>query len=305
MSPERIKKHYSTSQEILTNIAGFLCIIPLAPFLCRFIPPVFVGEWNIDLVIALVISIIIVRLMQWLVKPLVIPAFLLIVAILVYNQFNSNYTFENIANGYKTLVNQNWNVREKKQTDQLSFDPHLFENPEKKVTRLISEKVQYKDSLVRNFSVEHSLENFDEYTYKFKSLTRYFSLFKFINSSFKYVPDAQRDEYYATPKETILNGLGGDCDDHSILMASCLMSIGATCRLVIVEGHMYPELYVGDEKDFEIAQAAIIQLFEYDKIDRIYYHENDGEYWLNLDYTARYPGGPYMNDKVKLVINFP
>ena len=88
-------------------------------------------------------------------------------------------------------------------------------------------------------------------------------------------------------------------------MTAALMSIGATCRLVIIEGHMYPELYIGDKKDFEIAQAAVIQFFEYDKIDRIYYHENDGEYWINLDYTARHPGGPYMNDLVKLVITFP
>ena len=305
MSPEAIKKHYITTQEIVTNIAGILFIIPLAPFLCRFIPPIFIGDWNVDLIIALVISVIIVRLMQWLVKPLIIPAFLVVCAVLVYNQFNSNYTFENIANGYKTLVNQNWNVREQKQGDQLSFNPHLFENPEQKVTRLVQAKVQYQDSIVRNFAVEHSLDQFDEYNYKFRGLTRYFSLFKYINSSFRYVPDAQRDEYYATPKETILNGLGGDCDDHSILMAACLMSIGATCRLVIIEGHMYPEMYIGDKKDFEIAQAAIIQFFEYDKIDRIYYHENNGEYWLNLDYTARHPGGPYLNDKVKLLINFP
>jgi len=305
MSPEAIKKHYIITQEILTNIAGILFVIPLAPFLCRFIPPVFIGNWNVDLIIAIVVSIIIVRLMQWLVKPLIIPAFLVVLAILIYNQFNSSYTFGNIAHGYKTLVNQNWNVREKKQTDQLSFNPHLFENTEQKVTRLVKAKVQYQDSVVRNFAVGHSLENFDEYNYKFRALTRYFSLFKYINSSFRYVPDAQRDEYYATPRETILNGLGGDCDDHSILMAAALMSIGATCRLVIIEGHMYPELYIGDKKDFEIAQAAVIQFFEYDKIDRIYYHENDGEYWINLDYTARHPGGPYMNDLVKLVITFP
>ncbi|QEC67256.1 transglutaminase domain-containing protein [Panacibacter ginsenosidivorans] len=305
MSPEAIKKHYITTQEILTNIAGILFIIPLAPFLCRFIPPVFIGDWNVDLIIALIISVIIIRLMQWLVKPLIIPAFLVVCAILIYNQFNSNYTFTNIASGYKAIVNQNWNVREQKQTDQLSFDPHLFENPEKKVTRLVKEKMQYKDSVVRNFAVKHSLENFDEFNYKYQRLTRYFSLFKYINTNFKYVPDAQRDEYYATPRETILNGLGGDCDDHSILMAASLMSIGAMCRLVIIEGHMYPEMYIGDKKDFEIAQAAIIQFFGDDKIDRIYYHENDGEYWVNLDYTASYPGGPYMNDKVKLVIAFP
>jgi len=305
MSPEAIKKHYSTTQEVITQTAGILFIIPLAPFICRLIPPVFIGEWNIDLIIALVISLIIVRLMLWLVRPLIIPALLVVLGILVYNQFNDAYTFKNIANGYKALVNQNWKVREEKQTDQLSFNPHLFEDAEERTSRLVKQKVLYKDSIVRNFAVEHSLKYFDDFHYKYHDLTRYFSLFKYINSNFKYVPDSKRDEYYATPKETILNGLGGDCDDHSILMAGCLMSIGATCRLVIIQGHMYPEMYAGDKEDFDIMQAAIIQFFGNEGIDRIYYHENDGEYWINLDYTARHPGGPYMNDSVKLVISFP
>lgn len=300
-----MKKHYSTTQEVLTQIAGILLIVPLAPILCRFIPPVIIGDWNVDLIIAIVVSLIVVRVMLWLIKPLIIPIFLILCAVLLYTEFNDQHTFSDIAGSYKALVNQNWKVREQKQTDQLSFNPHLFENAEERTTRLVKEKMQVKDSVVRNFSVHHSLDYFDEYHYKYQDLARYLSLFKYINASFRYVPDSKRDEYYATPRETILNGLGGDCDDHSILMASCLMSIGATCRLVIVEGHMYPELYVGDKKDFDVIQSAIIQLFGNEGIDRIYYHENDGQYWVNLDYTASYPGGPYMNDDVKLVINFP
>ncbi|HRI21921.1 MAG TPA: transglutaminase family protein [Panacibacter sp.] len=306
MSPEIIKKHYSTTQEIIAQIAGIIFIIPLAPFICRFIPPVFAGSFNIDLIISVVVSIVIVRLMLWLIKPMILPAVLLVFGLLAYNQANNNqYTFQNVASDYKTLVSQYWLMREQKQTDQLSFNPHLFENVEERTSRLVIEKVQYKDSIVRNFSVKHSLENFDNYHYKYGELARYFSLFKYINSNFKYVPDAKRDEYYATPQETILNGFGGDCDDHSILMAACLMSIGAKCRLIIIEGHMYPEIYAGNKKEFDIMQQAIIQFFGDFGIDRIYFHENDGEYWVNLDYSADYPGGPYMNDNVKLLINIP
>jgi hypothetical protein len=303
MSPEAIKKHYVTTQEILAHIAGFLFIIPAAPFICRFIPPVLISDWNFDLVIAILVAVIIVRLMLWLVKPMILPALLFVCGLLLYNQYNSRYTFSNVVNDYKTLVNQNWVVREQKQTDELSFNPHLFEDVGEKTSRLVKAKMQFTDSVVRNFSVRHSLQYFDEYNLKYHELVRYFSLFKYINSNFKYVPDTRRDEYYATPRETILNGLGGDCDDHSILMTSCLMSIGATCRLVIIEGHMYPEIYAGDKKDFDVMQQAIIQFFGDEKIDRIYYHENNGQYWLNLDYTAHRPGGPYLNDDVKLVIN--
>lgn len=277
-------------------------IIPLAPFICRFIPPLMLGDWNVDLLVALIVSIVFVRLLIWLVKPLMIPAFLLICGILIYNGFAGNYTFGNVFNDYRALVKQNWIVREEKQSDLASINPDLFGDAKSKVSRAVLKKIQYQDSLVRNFSIKHSLENFDEYRNKYGSLVRELSLFKYINKNFKYVPDAQRDEYYATPRETILNGFGGDCDDHSILMASCLMSIGAQCRLVIVEGHMYPEMFVGYKDDFEKLQQAIVQLFSDKKIERIYYHEHAGEYWVNLDYTAPYPGGPYMGDKVKLII---
>ncbi len=282
---------------------AIITIIPLAPFICRFIPPVMIGDWNFDLVIAVLIAVIVVRVIMWLVRPLIVAAFFLVIGVLIYNQVNNHYGFSNVLNDYKSIAYQNWLIREKKQPDVLSVNPHLFENSSDKTTRLIKAKVNYKDSIVRNFSVKHSLESFDEYQSKYGMLTRYLSLFQYINSHFKYVPDAQRDDYFATPRETILNGLGGDCDDHSILMASCLMSIGARCRLVIVQGHMYPELYVGDEKKYNVLEQAIVQLFPKEHIDRIYYHEHNGEYWINLDYTAQHPGGPYMNDKVRLVID--
>jgi len=72
--------------------------------------------------------------------------------------------------------------------------------------------------------------------------------------------------------------------------------------VVIVEGHMYPEMYVGNKKQFDIMQQAIIQLYGDERIRGLYYHENNGEYWINLDYTEPHPGGRYMDDKVLLVI---
>ena len=114
--------------------------------------------------------------------------------------------------------------------------------------------------------------------------------------------DNQRDVYFASPRETIKNGLGGDCDDHSILMVASLESIGARCRIVLVKGHAYPELYCGNKKEFELVQQAIIHCFNGLKIKEFHFHESNGEYWLNLDYTAYRPGGPYMNDQVYALI---
>jgi len=295
-------KRYATASHILTQIARILIILPLAPFLSRFIPPVMVGGWNIDIIIALIAAYLLVWLIARVLRHYIIPIFIICIVVLIFNQFTHLYTFGSLLTDYTAAVKNNWVVKEHKQTDQISINPHFFENVYDRTTREVKAKMQYRDSVVRNFSVQHSLQYFDEYENKYGNIIRYLSLFKYINNNFKYVPDSQRDEYYATPRETILNGMGGDCDDHSILMASCMMSIGARCRLVIIEGHMYPEMYVGDKRDFDVMQQAIIQLFSEERIRGLYYHENEGKYWINLDYTAHNPGGPYMDDKVLLLI---
>lgn len=286
----------------ISNLAGLLIVIPLTPFICRFIPPILLGEVNIDLIIAFIIAVIVVRVILWLMRPLIFPALLFVVVYLSFAQYQGTYGFNKVMHDYKTLAFSNWQVKDQKSDDLLSINPALFEKPADKVSRRIKSKMQLGDSTVRNWSVKKSLEYFNEYEKRYPVLTRQLSLFKYINNNFKYVPDMQRDEYYATPLETINNGMGGDCDDHSILMASALMSIGAKCRLVIIEGHMYPELYVGNKAAFDVMQQAIIQLFKNEAIATLNYHEHNGEYWINLDYLARHPGGPYLNDRLRLVI---
>lgn len=287
----------------LIYLIGILTIIPLAPFICRFIPPLVVGEFNFDIIVSILLAILVVRLFIWLLKPMILPLFAIAIIFFAYEQVKGTFTLKDTVRSYKFLVLQNFGIQEKKATDILNLKPALFENIQSRTARVVQSKIDTRDSLVRNFAIKHSLDYFKEYRPKYGNLVRYFSLFKYINIHFNYVPDPNKDEYYATAHETILNGFGGDCDDHSILMANCMMSIGARCRIVVVEGHMYPELYIGSKQEFLITQQAVIQLFSNYQISGIYYHENNGEYWINLDYTARYPGGPYMNNKVKLVID--
>ncbi len=289
---------YTTSTQLLLNILSLLTLLPLAPFINRFLPPIVAGGFHIDLAVSFLISLLVVYALRWVFRPLIIPAFLFVCSVLLINKYRDDYTFTNVLNDYKGMVQGNWGTKDSKQLDILSLYPRRVESYRDKTVRGIREKVNYQDSVVRNFSVKHSLDYYDEYFYKFGKITRFLSLFRYINGNFKYVLDSRRDEYFATPQETILNGLGGDCDDHSILMTSCLQSIGARCRIVLIKGHAYPELYCGDKEDFEIMKQAIITLFPKPVIKELYYHELKGEYWINLDYTARHPGGPYMNDKV-------
>lgn len=292
---------YRGLRKLLLLLIGIVTIIPLAPLINRFIPPIFLGSWNMDLVLSVVLSGILTYMILRIFHFLLIPAIVLFAGLIIYTQFSYGYGFGSMINDYRTMVKSNWGKLEQKEID-LVFTPSIFDGPLTRTVKALQSKVDHRDSVVRNFAVHHSLSSFDEYHHKFGVTVRYLSLFRHINRNFKYVPDSERDEYFADPRETILNGLGGDCDDHSILMVSALRSIGARTRMILTEGHLYPELYCGEKQEFEKIQNAIIHLFGKDVTGNIYYHEQDGKYWINLDYTARHPGGPYVSEKAYAII---
>jgi hypothetical protein len=288
-------------KKILLVVIGLLTIVPLAPVINRYLPPVLVGSFNLDLILSLLLA----ALFTWLVirifRFLLIPAVIFLVVVLFYNQLTNGYGFKSMINDYRSMVENNWGNNDKKEKN-LVVSASFFDGPLTKTVKSLQSKVDYKDSVVRNFAVKHSLEYFDQYHMKYGAMVRLLSLFKFINSNFKYVSDSERDEYFASPKETILNGMGGDCDDHTLLMVSCLKAIGGHVRMVLTEGHLYPEMLAGDRKSFERMQQAIVYLFGNEAIDNMYYHEQNGQYWLNLDYSAKYPGGPYVSEIAYAII---
>jgi hypothetical protein len=84
-------------------------------------------------------------------------------------------------------------------------------------------------------------------------------------------------------------------------MVSCIKSIGGTTRLIHTKGHIYPELYIGTRKDLERINYVIKKVLfpKESKNKTIHYHIDErGKIWLNLDYTANYPGGPFMHEEI-------
>jgi hypothetical protein len=293
---------YGHTRKVLLVLLSILAVIPLAPLINRYIPPLVLGNWNLDLTVSIILAGTLTFLTLRLFRFLLLPAVGLLILVLIYNQLTNGYGFGNMIRDYKSMVQNNWGKKEQKEID-LVLRPTFFDGPLTKTVKALQSKVQPTDSVVRNWSVKHSLESFDEYYPKYGSQVRLLSLFRHINSNFKYVSDSERDEYFATAKETIQNGMGGDCDDHTILMVTCMKAIGAHCRMILTDGHLYPELLCGDEKQFEMMQQAVIHLFGNEAIDNMYYHEQNGQYWINLDYTARYPGGPYVSETAYAIIN--
>jgi hypothetical protein len=288
----------------ILNTVGLLTIIPLAPLINRIVPPVMILDYNADLLISVLLSFGFVRFIFWLFKPLIVPSFIMICLIMAFNLLSGTYSIHSMMTDYSNMVRRNWQNRDEKKKELYLVKGDLFDTEVEKSVKALRSKIDYKDSLVRNFAVRHSLDDFDSSYHKYGYYVRFLSLFKYINGNFKYVPDAQRDEYYATPRETIENGMGGDCEDHTLLMVSAMRAIGARCRMVLTMDHVYPELYCEDQKAFNKVQDAIISLFPEQDLTGIYYREEKGAYWINLDYTATHPGGPYVNDKAYAVIDF-
>lgn len=158
------------------------------------------------------------------------------------------------------------------------------------------------DGTVRKHAVRMATANFtdvkagpNEFT-----LIQALSIFKEINSRWRYVSDVKGGEYFATPAESI-ELMAGDCDDHALLMAACIKAIGGEVRLVRTEGHVYPELLIGDEEKLERAGYLIRKVLftkEVGEAPLFHHTDADGQHWINLDYTRPYPGGELMNERI-------
>lgn len=170
--------------------------------------------------------------------------------------------------------------------------------------RQLVDAIDHKDPEVRAFAINAANEFFKK-EQKLRTdypriLVQSFAVFKKINSNWNYVSDPDNEEYFAKASEST-KLMAGDCDDYSILMAAALKSIGAKVRLTFIKGHIYPELLIGKEEDLPAVVSLLTEkLFpkETKQKQLNYYKDAKGNIWINLDYTANYPGGSYMGNEV-------
>ncbi len=211
-----------------------------------------------------------------------------------------NYSFFQVFTAYKVIFLSDQMQQEEAVLEQNTLKP--FPNK----TRVF-ESVDFLNSKVRNFALFAVNKHFTKtpnYAVNRKFI-QYFAVFKEINARWNYVNDPKGQEYFASGSESLLY-FSGDCDDHAILMCAAIKSIGGSMRLIHTGKHMYPEVLIGSEKDLEIATYLISsELFpKQSKHKTIYFHRDErGKIWLNLDYTARYPGGPFLGEEVLSILD--
>lgn len=125
-----------------------------------------------------------------------------------------------------------------------------------------------------------------------------------VRKQWRYVNDPEGREYFATASESIENGYIGDCDDFAVTLASMVIAIGGKARVVLMDGprggHAYAEACVQGEP----AKVAAALTKHYKNQFRRYISGTipkeisfrtsaDCPIWLNLDWSATVPGGPY------------
>jgi len=305
----REREYVKTPIMILVNyVVAALVVLPLFIVFYQFVPPMIlpIGEGlRIDHVITFIVLLIVIlfliRFFARTIYSLIGFGFIL----LTFNSVVGGYGFSNMYNDYETIL---FYMRSDSLNAPMKKNYQPFRN-----ALQIKKAIDIDIRKVRNYSVEIATKHFK----KFKSsgenrkLIQAFSIFKEVNNLWVYVNDPRGGEYYASAGETIDqlkvdSFFKGDCDDHTILMSSCLKNIGCQSRLVRTVGHIYPELKIGKMEDLEEA-VYLIRYYFFEKESRgqnIYYHKDENnDVWLNLDYTSRYPGGEFMSEEIIGILN--
>jgi hypothetical protein len=251
--------------------------------------------FNLDRIALALLILVIIQLILRLFKTILIVCIVLYLIALFYGTLFGGYGFVTVFNDYQSMV---YTMFYNPNPQDIIISKLLpFPNKSK-----VLNAIEYENPKVRNFAImataKHNkkVNSFDKY----RTLIQCFAVFKEINNRWNYVNDPKNGDYIARASESLMY-MSGDCDDHSILMAASVKSIGGTPRLIHTGGHIYPEILIGNKNDLEAINFLIKkELFVTEtKGKELHYHIDErGQIWLNLDYTARYPGGPFMREEI-------
>lgn len=254
-------------------------------------------DWanHVDRILLFIVILLVIQLILRAMRRITLISVILYLVVLIYGSLFSDYGFKNVFEDYRSMI---YTMNDDPYPQDIIISKLLpFPNKSK-----ILDAIEYQNPKIRNFAIMATSKHFKEVKgyQDYFTIIQSFAVFKEINTNWNYVSDPKGRDYIAKATES-LQYLSGDCDDHSIFMAACIKSIGGTTRLIHTKGHIYPELYIGDKKDLEKINYAIkMILFPLESKNKIinYHIDERGNIWLNLDYTAKYPGGPFMNEEI-------
>lgn len=129
-------------------------------------------------------------------------------------------------------------------------------------------------------------------------------------SQWMYIPDPVNTNLVADPDYSF-RYRRGDCDDYSTVVSSSLAAIGATTRIIVEKStsggyHAYPEMLLPDHQTLAEVTLVIRQRYGLNQAYQPAHHiDQYGNTWINFDYSAAWPGGPYRGTGEGFIIQFP
>ena len=251
--------------------------------------------FNLDRIFLFLLILVIIQLVLRVLRTIIIVCIALYLIALLFGSFSGRYGFSSVFEDYRYMI---YSMSDSPNPQDIIISKLLpFPNKSK-----IINAIEFENKRIRDFSLWATTKNFREikgYS-KYRTIIQCFAVFKEINSRWNYVNDPKGKEYIADATES-LTYLSGDCDDHSVLMAACIKSIGGTPRLIHTGGHIYPEIAIGNAADMETINFLVKKVLFVKESEgkKLHYHIDErGMIWLNLDYTATYPGGPFMSEEI-------
>ncbi len=300
---EHLKEKFSLPKPWDTIIIFILNVLIAIPVFLIAHQNIIDLDWSIhlDRILLFVLIIIGIQLVLQLVKTIIILIIFIYLIVLFYGTVIGNYGFNRIFEDYRYMI---YSMSNNPNPQDIIISKLLpFPNKSK-----IIDAVDFSNPKVRNFALMATTAHFNPTNQKGSKriMIQCFAVFKEINTRWNYVNDPKGREYIAHASES-LQHFSGDCDDHAILMAACVKAIGGTPRIIHTGGHLYPEILIGDKNDLESTIYFIKEEFFAieSKNQQIHYHIDErGQIWLNLDYTATYPGGKFMSEEILGALTF-
>jgi len=294
---QKIKEKLSLPKPWDNVVIFFLNILIAIPIFIIVHQNIIDPEWflHIDRVLLFIVILVIIQLMLRMLKTVIIICIFLYLLALIWGTLFGGYGFNSVFEDYRAMI---YTMSDDANPQDVIIAKLLpFPNKSK-----IIDAVEYTNPKVRNFALKATTLHFQDVKgfREYRQTIQCFAVFAEVKKRWNYVNDPKGREYIASASES-LQHFSGDCDDHAILMAALIRAIGGTPRIIHTGGHLYPEMLIGTKADLENVVYLIKEVLFKDESrgKEINYHIDErGQIWLNLDYTAKYPGGPFMSEEI-------
>jgi hypothetical protein len=211
------------------------------------------------------------------------------------------------ASVFEPLVPEGMRIPASKNPNDMSFEEISIRDSG--TARRVIEAIDAAEPATRNLAVQVASKTQGPF-----HVEQVAAIWLHVRARFNYVNDPRGSEYFARASETIGNGFAGDCDDFAITLAAMASAIGGRARVVIMDGarggHAYTEVCVESTSAEMARRLRSYVRRHWDRrlgatpaLTNLYFRSDDGcPVWLNLDWNANVPGGPYDDERWAVAI---